>query len=83
LEAFAALATLWVISLLIWFFWLRVSRHWTRGTVSSTIAEVPMWIPEGAVVLGLAVFWLQLLAYFVRHAAGAGPPVPEQDSSPG
>ncbi len=82
LEAFSAVATMAVVSLLIWFFWLRVARHVTRGSVSSSIAQVPMWIPEGAVLLGLAVFWLQLLAYFLRHATGGEPPVPQQGSTP-
>jgi TRAP-type C4-dicarboxylate transport system permease small subunit len=71
----AALALI-VVSVMIWFFWLRVIRHWTRGTVSSSIAQVPMWIPEGAVLLGLAVFWLQLVAYALapgrrQRAAGS------------
>jgi TRAP-type C4-dicarboxylate transport system permease small subunit len=83
LEALSAIATLAVVSLLIWSFWLRVSRHWGRGTVSSSIAQVPMWIPEGAVLLGLAVFWLQLFAYFLRSAGGGEPPGSDQDLPPG
>jgi TRAP-type C4-dicarboxylate transport system permease small subunit len=82
LEAFSAAVTLTAVSLLIWFFWLRVARHWARGTVSSSIAEVPMWIPEGAVLLGLAVFWLQLLAHLLRSATGGEPPVAQQDLPP-
>ncbi len=80
LEAVCALAGLFVAGLLVWYFWLRVARHWTRGTVSSSIAEVPMWIPEGAILLGLAVFWLQLLAYLLRQITGEAPPVAVQDS---
>ena len=45
-------------------------RHWTRGSVSESIAEVPLWIPVGAVWLGLVLFMLQLLAYFLRVARG-------------
>jgi TRAP-type C4-dicarboxylate transport system permease small subunit len=81
LEAISAIGALAVVSLLAWFFWLRVIRHWTRGTVSSSIAQVPMWIPEGAVLLGLAVFWLQLVAYLLRQVAGSEPPVPQDDVS--
>ena len=80
LEAASALSALFVTSLLVWYFWLRVARHWTRGTVSSSIAEVPMWIPEGAILLGLAVFWLQLLAYLLRQFTGEDPPVAVLDS---
>lgn len=75
LEVFCAALTMIVVGLLIWFFWLRVARHWVRGTTSSSIAEVPMWIPEGAVLLGLAVFWLQLFAYLLRQMADTPPPV--------
>ncbi|NIA67371.1 TRAP transporter small permease [Pelagibius litoralis] len=48
-------------------------RHWTRGSVSESIAEVPLWLPVGAVWLGLMLFMLQLLAYFLRIAKGGNP----------
>lgn len=74
-EIFCAALTMVVIGLFIWFFWIRVTRHWTRGTTSSSIAEIPMWIPESMVLLGLSVFWLQLLAYLLRHVTNTPPPV--------
>lgn len=74
-EFLCASLTILLVSAMIWFFWLRVARHWTRGTVSSSIAEVPMWIPEGAVMVALGVFWLQLLAYALRQVTGSPPPV--------
>lgn len=76
LEAISAVATLFAITVLIRFFWISVARNWTRGRVSSSIAEVPMWIPEGLVLLGLCVFWLQLLAYLLRQIADTSAPVP-------
>lgn len=57
-------------------------RHWTRGSVSESIAEVPLWIPVGAVWLGLVLFMLQLLAYFLRIAKG-GPLVGQDVADPG
>ena len=48
-------------------------RHLTRGSVSECIAEVPLWIPVGAVWLGLIFLMLQLLACFLRVAAGGAP----------
>ncbi len=74
-EFLCAAMTLALVSAMIWFFWLRVARHWRRGTTSSSIAEVPMWIPEGAVMVALGIFWLQLLAYALRQLAGTPPPV--------
>jgi TRAP-type C4-dicarboxylate transport system permease small subunit len=47
-----------------------VLRHYERGTVSWTIAEVPFWIPEGIVFLGIVLFQLQLVAYLLRILAG-------------
>ncbi|NSY41018.1 TRAP transporter small permease [Leisingera sp. ANG59] len=48
-------------------------RNWTRGSVSESIAEVPLWLPVGAVWLGLVLLMLQLLACFLRVAAGGEP----------
>ena len=73
LEGFAILVTLAAFALVIRYFLLSVGRHWDRGTVSETIAEVPMWIPEGAMTLGITVFWLALLGRLLRLLAG-GPP---------
>lgn len=70
LEALSAFLVLILLTFLGWFFWFRVARHVTRGTVSSSIAQVPMWIPEGLVLLGLGLFWLQMLAYFLRMLLG-------------
>ena len=82
LEAICATGALFVTSLLVWFMWLRVARHWSRGTTSSSVAQVPMWIPEGLVLVGLAVFWLQLVAYILRQATGAPPPVADTAPRP-
>ncbi|MFK7963411.1 MAG: TRAP transporter small permease [Burkholderiaceae bacterium] len=48
-------------------------RHFTRGSVSESIAEVPLWIPVGVVWLGLVFLMLQILACFLRIAAGGDP----------
>ena len=75
LEVFCALATLWMTSLLGWYVGLIVWRSWSRGRVSSSIAEVPLWIPELLIFVGIAVFWLQLIAYLVRQFTNEPPPV--------
>ncbi|MCE7030025.1 TRAP transporter small permease subunit [Jiella avicenniae] len=74
-EAGCAALTLGLTSIFIWFFWIRVARNVARGTTSSSIAAVPMWIPEGFVLLGLCVFWLQVFAYFLRQVFDTPPPV--------
>lgn len=53
-----------------WWVGHDVLRNWTRGAVSESVAEVPLWIPVGAVWLGLLLFSLQLVVYFVRVIRG-------------
>ena len=57
LNAVVALAVFGFVS----FFLIRqMVRSYQRGTTSISILEVPIWIPQGLVVLGLLVFYLQL-----------------------
>ena len=72
LEVLGAGLTLALSLFLIAYFWKSVSRNWSRGAVSQSIAEVPLWLPEGLVLLGLVLFALQLLAYLLRQLQPAG-----------
>ncbi|MSP67261.1 MAG: TRAP transporter small permease [Alphaproteobacteria bacterium] len=72
-ELFCSCSTLWVMTIVIQYFWNSVSRNFIRGAVSETIAEIPLWIPEGVVLIGMAVFWLQLLTYTLRILFGELP----------
>jgi TRAP-type C4-dicarboxylate transport system permease small subunit len=69
-ETAAIALTLTVVGFQIGYFWKSVARNWERGAVSETVAEVPLWIPEGLMMLGLAVFWLQLSVYLLRVLVG-------------
>jgi TRAP-type C4-dicarboxylate transport system permease small subunit len=73
IELLCILSTLWVVGFVIRYFWRSVSRNWGRGTVSSSVAEVPLWIPEGLMLLGLAIFWLHLVVYLLRIGTGQLP----------
>jgi TRAP-type mannitol/chloroaromatic compound transport system permease small subunit len=56
---------------LAWTFFLdSILRHWARGSVSATRAEVPLWIAEGFVLLGLTLFGLQLLVSLANFMVG-------------
>jgi TRAP-type C4-dicarboxylate transport system permease small subunit len=72
LEILGAGLTLALSLFLIAHFWRSVSRNWSRGAVSQSIAEVPLWLPEGLVLLGLVLFALQLLAHLLRLLQRAG-----------
>lgn len=70
LEIFSASMTLAISVFIAGYFWRSVARNWTRGAVSESIAEVPLWIPEGLVLAGVVLFAIQLAAYLLRLIAG-------------
>jgi TRAP-type C4-dicarboxylate transport system permease small subunit len=72
LECAVGTVTLAIVSIVIWFFVISAHRNFVRGYRSESMAEVPLWIPEGIFCIGLAVFWLQLVAYLLRVARGGG-----------
>lgn len=69
-EVLCALVALIVSSYIALYFWKSVSRNFTRGVTSETIAEIPLWIPESFVLLGLGIFMIQLLAYILKVISG-------------
>jgi TRAP-type C4-dicarboxylate transport system permease small subunit len=70
LETFVVGITLAMSCYVTWYFWFSVKRNFIRGTTSESIAEVPLWIPEGLVLLGLVLFCVQLFAYLLRVLTG-------------
>lgn len=57
-----------------------LARDWTRGTVSPTLTETPMWIIDGVIFAGLALFLLQLLtSMFLTIRDGAPEPTQSGD----
>jgi len=66
-EIASTAVTLLVVLCLTWYF--TVVTFWrdvTRGTVSESIAEVPLWIPELLALIGLILFALQLFVSLLR-----------------
>ncbi|TCK16547.1 TRAP-type C4-dicarboxylate transport system permease small subunit [Marinobacterium mangrovicola] len=43
-----------------WYWGINVSRSYSRGITSESLADTPLWIPEGAVLLGLILLCLTL-----------------------
>lgn len=68
--ALVSFVTLLVILQLADSYWTRLARAYKRGTVSSSIAAVPTWIPEALIFVGLVLFAIQLFAYGLRHLTG-------------
>lgn len=77
MEILCVVMTLALVLFLGRYFWHQLARDFTRGSVSHSIAEVPMWIPEGLVFIGIALLGLQLVAYLVRLILG-DPPIDDE-----
>lgn len=48
------------------FLWRNMAKNWTRGAVSESVAEVPLWIPDMVVFAGACLLVLQLAACALR-----------------
>ena len=44
------------------YIWRTLARDFTRGTVSPTLTETPIWLIDSAIFIGLILFMTQLLA---------------------
>ncbi|WP_435171178.1 TRAP transporter small permease subunit [Falsirhodobacter sp. 1013] len=77
----AAASTLVVTLWLMQFFWTRLARNYARGTVSSSIAAVPSWIPEAILFSGLVILALQLAAFGLRQITGHPSPATPTDDA--
>ena len=69
-EVLCAAITLTAFALPIVFFWRSIRAAYTRGYTTGTILNLPQWIPETFVLVGLVLFWVQLLAYTLRVING-------------
>lgn len=67
LDIFALLSALSVGCFGAWYIGKSVVRSFDRGTTSSSIAEVPQWIPEAFILVGLSVFVLQALSGLIER----------------
>ncbi|MDN3718177.1 TRAP transporter substrate-binding protein DctP [Roseibium salinum] len=72
-ELFCLASSIGIAGYCAWWVGRDALRNWTRGSVSESIAEVPLWLPVGAVWLGLILLMVQLLACFLRVAMGGEP----------
>ena len=69
-ELVSIVASLGVTLFVGWYVWLAVARYWKRGMVSAPSGVFPLWIPESIVLLGITLFCIQLVVYFLRVARG-------------
>lgn len=63
LESVISLVSLALFSWILYYWYINVARSFKRNITSESIAETPLWIPEGMVLVGLSLLCLTL---FVR-----------------
>jgi len=81
LELFSVSLTLAVVVLITYYFWTKTFyRDLMRGTLSESIAEVPLWIPEIFALIGLVLFALQLTTMLLRLITRGVPEEPATES---
>ena len=74
-------ASLAIVLYVAWYIFLALNRYAARGMVSSPSGIVPLWIPQTVVLVGIGLFCLQLVAYFIHVAAGGRYVDEDQDYS--
>ena len=66
IEVLCCIGTLIAMGLPLWYFGRSVIVKYGSGYTSGTMFNAPQWIPEGFLLVGLIIFWIQLLAYLFR-----------------
>ncbi|MGP1357323.1 TRAP transporter small permease [Roseicyclus sp.] len=56
-----------------WHSWLQALDSWQFNSVSFGMVRIPLWLPQGAMTLGLAIFALALLDELVTALSGRTP----------
>jgi TRAP-type C4-dicarboxylate transport system permease small subunit len=77
-ELITILVTFAVVVFVTKYIWNAFARYWKTGAISWSPAEVPLWIPQIIVIIGIVLFCLQLIAYFLRLATG-GPLLSDEE----
>ena len=70
LEVLVCILTLIAVFVPLWYFGRSVAINYRHGYTSGTISDMPLWIPEFAMWIGILVFWLRLLSYGLLVAVG-------------
>ena len=70
LDAFCVVVTLFATLFVMWFVWVDMSRSYTREFWTESIVPLPAWLPPIGLIVGLAVFALDLLLHLVLILRG-------------
>jgi TRAP-type C4-dicarboxylate transport system permease small subunit len=78
-EIVCALLTLAAVLLVTAFFATGTLRSYREGSVSTSLLEVPLWVPELIFVIGFLLLALQLVAYGARLLVDPGATIAVKD----
>jgi TRAP-type C4-dicarboxylate transport system permease small subunit len=80
LEALVCTLTLIAVFVPLWYFGRSVAINYRLGYTSGTISNIPIWIPEFGMWIGILIFWLRLLSYGLLIAVGSEQVDPEKSA---
>ncbi len=78
-EVLCIIMTFAITAFLARYVFRTLARDWERGTVSPTLTETPIWIIDGLILLGLALFLCQLLASLMLAIRDGTPKTSEHE----
>ncbi|MDF1748904.1 MAG: TRAP transporter small permease [Alphaproteobacteria bacterium] len=55
------------VGLMCIFIWRTMERDFLRGTTSTSVAEIPLWIPTSLIFVGIVLFLIQLAAQLIKQ----------------
>ncbi len=70
LEIVSCLAGTLLFSFVSFYVLKLVIKNFSRGVVSNSVAEVPLWIPQSIILLGLGLLVLQFAVLTVKYSLG-------------
>ncbi|WP_112324379.1 TRAP transporter small permease subunit [Oceanibium sediminis] len=65
-EIVNATLTFAIFGFLLFYLFKLAMRNYERGTTSISVLEVPVWIPQAIIIIGLGVFCLQLTGLIAK-----------------
>jgi TRAP-type C4-dicarboxylate transport system permease small subunit len=80
LEVLVCTLTLIAVFVPLWYFGRSVVINYIHGYTSGTISNMPLWVPEFAMWIGILIFWLRLLSYGLLIAVGSEEVDPEKSA---
>ena len=70
LDAWCVLVTLLATVFIIWFVWVDMSRSYRREFWTESVIPLPAWLPPIGLIVGLAIFALDLALHLVLILRG-------------